>query len=269
MAQRSTSLLVASEYGEPSNHSSVISQRLFSEKSVRGRDVCLLLIAKNLPGCVQILDMADALKIPAQIHCTITGLGGTPAEPHIPLPDYVLEQSVKMIKERGIDPLFVTVRVDPLVPELLDRQMDVIPRVLETFAKAGVRDCRASVVDYYPHVRAKFDQVGMNHPVGFQPSTAVKELAINMLFHLTARFNMNLHLCAESIPQSLSNSIGIDIDTEGCASRSSWERLGITGLKPLVRSQRRECTCDLYKEDLLKGLRKGCQPGCIYCYWRQ
>lgn len=261
-------LVIASEYGEPSKHEGLICQRLFNRKSLEGRDICLLLITKNLPECLEILGTAEELEIPIQVHCTITGLGNTPIEPHIPFPDYVLEQSIEVIRKYKIAPEAVTVRVDPLIPELLDKQMNVIPHILETFANVGVKDCRISIVDYYPHVRARFDKLGVEHPNRFQPLDSAKDLAINKMFHLTCKFNMNLHLCAELVPQSLKSSTNIDIDTEGCASAASWKRLGIAKLKPATRKQRRECTCDLEKVDLLAGLSKGCKQGCAYCYWR-
>ncbi len=135
-------LLVASEYGEPSRHQEVTCQKLFTEASAKKRNVCLLLITKNLPGCLKILDRADTLSIPTQIHCTITGLGNTSMEPHISFPDYVLEQSIKVIEKYKIDPKAVTIRIDPLVPESFNYQMNTIPRILGTFAGIGVRDCR-------------------------------------------------------------------------------------------------------------------------------
>ena len=259
-------LLVASEYGEPSNHEEAICQRLFTAKSTKGRDVCLLLITKNLPSCLQILRVVDTLDVPTQVHCTVTGLGNTSIEPHIPSSNLVVEDSIRVIEKYRINPKFVTVRIDPLVPELIKEQMDVIPRILRAFSDIGVKDCRASVVDYYPHVRKRFDVLGMKHPLGFQPSTSIKESMISQLFRLTRRFGMNLHLCAESIPRSLANGDGVDV--EGCASSESWRRLGIDNLRPAIEKQRRTCTCDLKKEDLLTGMEKGCKQGCAYCYWR-
>lgn len=257
-------LLVASEYGEPSTHQEIICQRLFTEVSAKKRDVCLLLITKNLPGCLKILGTADTLHIPTQIHCTITGLGDTLIEPHIPAPNIMVEESIKVIEKYRINPEAITVRIDPLIPELLDKQISLIPYILDAFANTGVRDCRVSIVDYYPHVRERFDKLGIKHPYGFQVDKPTKDLLIGKMAYLTVQLNMRLHLCAESLP----NNPEINIDTEGCASSKSWQRVGIDNLRPATRKQRKECTCDLKKEDLLAGLEKGCKPGCAYCYWR-
>ena len=258
-------LLVASEYGEPANYVDTILSRLSQHKG----PIALLLITKRPLDSMDIPRYSLSHYTPTMCHFTITGLGGTKVEPHIPTPKESTEQALSVIEELHINPESVTLRIDPIIPELIDKQMDTIPRILEAFSKTGVKDCRISIVDYYPHAREKLGKLGIEHPYGFQADGSTKALIINQLFHLTCRFNMDLHLCAESIPENLISSTGIDIDTEGCASAESWRRLGISDLQSLIRKQRRECTCDLRKEDLLAGLEKGCSPdGCAYCYWR-
>ncbi len=254
-------LVVASEYGEPSNHIETILQRLYAMKT----DICLLLITKNLPGCRRILDLVSELKTPMQIHCTITGLGGTKLEPHILGPDYMVKESIGFLEEYRIDPKAVTIRIDPIIPEFLDLQIVEAKSTLEAFSGIGVKDCRISVVDYYPHVKVRLDLLGIEYSSTFQVGIPLKNLIIDRISFLTVPLGMRLHLCAEGLPFRFP----IDsIDTEGCASAASWERLGITDLKPATRKQRKDCTCNLSKQDLLAGLSKGCPNGCAYCYWR-
>lgn len=253
-------LVVASEYGEPSRYEDIICQRLSKKK-----DICLLLITKNLPGCGKILTVADGLSIPYQIHCTITGLGGTAFEPQILAPNLMVESCLEFFSKHMIDLRTVTLRIDPIINEALGLQLAEAIEGMQAFSKAGVKDCRISVVDYYPHVRERFDNLGIGHPNSFQLQQDRKDELINYFLQQANRFNMNLHLCAEQMPAKPNYP---NIDTEGCASAASWERLGITGLKPPFRKQRRECTCDLGKQDLLTGLSKGCPDGCAYCYWR-
>jgi len=254
-------LVVASEYGEPSRYEDTICQRL-SER----RDVCLLLITKNLPGCGKIVVVADDLAIPYQIHCTITGLGGTRWEPQVPKPELMVEACLDFFSKYMIDLRSVTLRIDPIINEALGLQLAEAMLSMKAFSKAGVRDCRVSVVDYYPHVRERFDKLGIGHPNGFQIQQDRKDELINFFLQEANRFNMNLHLCAEQMPAKPNYP---NIDTEGCASAASWKRLGIENLRPATRKQRGECTCDLSKEDLLTGLSKGCPDGCAYCYWRR
>ena len=254
-------LVVASEYGEPSNHKEIVCQRLCDMK----RDVCLLLITKNLPNCEEILVVAGSKSIPYQIHCTITGLGGTTWEPQIPKPELMVESCLCFLEKYQIDPKCVTLRIDPIINEALGIQLAEAMLSMKAFSEAGVKDCRISIVDYYPHVRERFDKLGIGHPNGFQLQQDRKDELINYFLQQANRFNMNLHLCAEQIPAKPNYS---NIDTEGCASAASWKRLGITDLKPATRKQRAECTCDLSKQDLLSGLSKGCPDGCVYCYWR-
>lgn len=258
-------LLVASEYGEPANYQDIIIHRI--QKAVSGmppQDMpCLLLISKNLSNCERVIMAAQTLGLPTQYHCTITGLGGTKVESQVPPPSEVLKDSLKLIKSMQLDPKTITLRIDPLVPELIEKQMQWIPKLLEAFAFEGVRNCRISVMDYYPHVRARFKEMGIEVQRSFQANGETVNALVLEVAQLAARFDIQIHLCAEKLVRSYPN-----VDTEGCASMRSWKRLGIDNLKTVVRKQRPECTCDLKKEDLLKGLSKGCTPGCTYCYWR-
>lgn len=258
-------LVIASEYGEPSNHEDFIRRRL-SQK----RDVCLLLITKNLPGCSKILTAADSMSIPYQIHCTITGLGGTKFEPQVPKPELMVESCLDFFSKHMIDLKAVTLRIDPILDEALGLQLGEAMLSMKAFSEAEVKDCRISIIDYYPHVRDRFTRYGLKlkYPNNFQSPEARQEELIGYFYQQANRFGMRLHLCAEQIPRyKYLRKVG-DIDTEGCASAASWERLGIEDLKPATKKQRADCTCDLSKQDLLTGLSKGCPDGCVYCYWR-
>ncbi len=258
-------LVVASEYGEPSRHQEIICSRLRQRK-----DACLLLITKELPLCEKIVSEARRYDIPIQIHCTITGLGGTSWEPHMHAPSLIVESCLRLLENYQIDPKAVTLRIDPIINEALGIQFSEAMITIKAFSEAGIKDCRVSVLDYYPHVRVrmshyKFD-VEPCHT--FQIPEPRKSELISFFYRECQRHGMRLHLCAERVPDCLLKEKDCTADTEGCASKESWERLGITDLKPAVRRQRRDCTCNLSKIDLLQGLSKGCKGGCIYCYWR-
>lgn len=259
-------LLVASEYGEPANYQDIIVQRIrkYAGRSLLQDEPCLLLISKSPLDCQRLVMTAQTLNIPTLYHFTITGLGGTKVEPHISPPGEVLKDSLELMRTMRLDPKTVTLRIDPLIPELVEEQMQWIPKLLEAFAFEGVRDCRISVMDYYPHVRARFGDIGidMQHR-SFQAGKDTIDALVLDVAQIAARFDVQVHLCAEKLVRSYPN-----VDTEGCASMNSWRRLGIGNLKLVVKKQRPACTCNLKKEDLLKGLNKGCRPGCVYCYWR-
>lgn len=255
-------LLVASEYGEPGNWKDIVQSRLH-KLATRG-EVALLLITKNPERSFDIVQKATEDGVPTQVHFTITGLGGTKYEPQIPSPQSATESALRWIQRGFIEPEAVTLRIDPIVPEFIHIQREVWPGLLDAFANTGVVDVRCSVVDYYPHVRERFRSLGMDVSVTFQTSRNTIVSCIDSLVHYSSQLRMKLHLCAEETP-GLTRS---GVDREGCASSISWTRLGVTDLKPLVRRQRPSCTCDLEKSDLLKGLRKGCPDGCVYCYWR-
>ena len=256
-------LLVASEYGEPANYVDTILSRLSQHRG----PIALLLITKKPTDSMDIPRYSLSHYIPTMCHFTITGLGGTKVEPHIPTPKESTEQALSVIEELHINPGSVTLRIDPIVPELIHIQRESWPETLEAFASIGVRDVRCSIVDYYLHARERWEKLGIKVNPCFQASEAQIFSSIDSLSYLVIQFGMRLHLCAEKITRP--EVTEENIDTEGCASAESWRRLGMDDFKPLVRRQREECTCNLRKKDLLAGLEKGCSPGgCAYCYWR-
>lgn len=255
-------LVVASEYGEPSSYADTILARL----STHRKEIALLLITKRPLDSIDIPRYTLSHYIPTMCHFTITGLGGTKFEPHVPEPEEATKQALDVIEELCINPKSVTLRIDPIVPELIHIQRKSWPKLLEAFASVGVEDVRCSIVDYYPHVRKRFEDLGVEVSGGFQATEAQIFSCIDSLSYMSIQLNMKLHLCAEKITRP--GSTEINVDTEGCASKEAWERLGVTDLKPSIRKQRASCTCNLNKEDVLRGLSKGCKQGCTYCYWR-
>lgn len=262
-------LLVASEYGEPSLYQDTLVSRLRS--TCRTRDVCLLLITKELPKCERLVETAQVLGVPMQIHCTMTGLGGTSWEPHMHAPSLIVDSCLQLMKEYELSPESVTLRIDPIVNEALGVQMGEATIFVKAFAEFGVRDCILSVLDYYPHVRARMSRYKFDvEPCRtFQIAKPRRDELISFFYHLCSGFGVRVHLCAEQIPTWMVEQRVKGIDVEGCASRASWERLGIDDLMSITRRQRGSCTCDLDKLDLLRGLNKGCEDGCMYCYWRR
>lgn len=255
-------LVVASEYGEPSNYLDTILTRLSRYKE----EIALLLITKRPLGSMDILRYSLSHYIPTMSHFTITGLGGTKFEPHVPTSEEATKQALDVMEELHINPKSVTLRIDPIVPELIYTQRKSWPKLLDSFASVGVEDVRCSVMDYYPHVRKRFEALGIEVSNSFQATEDQVFHHIDSLLYMVIQLNMKLHLCAEKITRP--GSTEVNVDTEGCASKEAWKRLGVTDLKPLIKKQRASCTCNLNKEDVLKGLDKGCKQGCTYCYWR-
>lgn len=258
-------LLVASEYGEPGDWAAYLVQTLHKWRKDDSLDLGLLLITKNPGRSKPIMVAAQKLGIPSQVHFTITGLGNSKYEPQVPIYQEAVQSAKEWITSGLIPANAVTLRVDPIIPELLTQQKGTWPFILEKFAEVGVKHVRCSVIDYYPHVRQRFAVRGLGVSQLFQASSTVTEDCIGSLADLALQLSMQVHLCAEPIIWMKPRP---NMDIEGCASSSSWSRLGLGNFYPLRRRQRTACTCDLDKLDLLSRQKKGCSINCAYCYWR-
>ena len=256
-------LLVASEYSDPSFHQSLIITRL---QNIRGSTTSkpyppLLLITKNIEGCRDILLECRYLNQELLVHITVTGYGHTILEPNVKPWEEVVENTKILIHENLLNPEKLVLRVDPLIPRPTRLENTILPALIQEFSKLGIRRLRTSVIDYYPHVRERFGNAGLAFNPTFSVPYNIKLEALQRVSRIAESLNMQVEICAEGISSDL---IGNNVSIQGCASQKDW----IVSLDPVINPQRKLCTCDLAKEDLLKGLEKGCPHRCLYCYWR-
>ena len=246
-------LLVASEYTEPSFHRERIIERLNALGPLHKYG--LLLITKDIEGCLPIWERAKELNIPTVTHITITGLGDSKLEPKAP--DWKISMTVLAALTYLVEDLkTVVLRVDPLIPGVTN--FKTIRQIVKEASSFGITRCRTSVIDYYPFVREKFKERSIPTPQhNFQPPTGVKIKLLSQLFTICEEYNMTLESCAEH--EDVPGLIKV-----GCADQKEWEKLGLN-LKPGA-PRRQECFCNVTKYDLL-AYEPTCSYNCLYCYW--
>ena len=189
-------------------------------------------------------------------HCTCTGYGGTVIEPNVPSPCEVRDGVIELVR-RGFPAEQIVLRTDPIIPT--EKGIALVGNVWNLFAATGIKRCRVSVIDIYPHVRERMlSAVGCVPFDGFKaPKEMFDNLNIEMMLHKN-------QYCFESCAETdLPVAEGI-----GCISKKDFEVLHIPFVVDTVGGfQRKGCKCLAGKTELLKS-KKQCPSGCIYCYWK-
>ena len=179
------------------------------------------------------------------VHTTITGYGSTILEPYVPVFSNALEGFGKLCRSLG--PERVVLRVDPVFPTSvgLSKAQWVIVQAQKLY-KTRVR---ISFLDLYPHVRARFENHGINIPWNtFHAPLDFREAAWVQLGQP--------EICGEP-----------GFKCAGCVSELDCNILGVKVLNR-CSFQRTICNCSGNKHELLKNKQR-CGFKCIYCYWRE
>ncbi len=224
----------------------------------------LVLWSKDFSPLLQSAHIKKLLRpYPLFCHFTVTGLGGTWLEPHVPKPAQALAQLPKLVDLCG-DPRRVVVRFDPVVhwqeEDEVRSNLDQAEAVFQACRRSGVHDVRVSFVTLYPKVRRR-------SVAWHVPTWAERKAAAQLLRDLAQIYGVELRACADP----------------------SWEVWGVpraacidgrllTELHPAKvpapmskdRGQRPACLCTQSVDIGSYTLR--CPSGCLYCYahpvWR-
>lgn len=178
------------------------------------------------------------------VHATITGHGGTIIEPNVPPATESAKLFGKLVETIGADR--VVLRIDPIIPII--EHVETARRVYEELKVYGTR-VMVSIMDNYPHVKARFVGAGLP-PLSYPfhaPLASRKELV--SLFP-------GSEICGEP-----------GMACTGCVSELDLGTLGIEATGTMVGVQRPNCKCLTVKRELLKH-RGQCESGCLYCYWK-
>ena len=229
-----------------------------SERGDAGLDFTWMRTAKDYDGVILITKhlshrfIEEAARINCIVHATITGLGGTIYEPKVPIVIMSKLYFDQLVKTLG--PERVVLRIDPIIPT--DSGIAKAINVYEQIhIKGGKRTrVRISFLDNYPHVKERFTVAGLK-PLDYNfhaPLDLRKKIA---------SYFPDAEICGEPGFQCV-----------GCVSEKDLKILNIEapalqGYDRVKAVQRPECTCLVYKTEMLK--KKGqCQHQCIYCYWK-
>ena len=201
-------------------------------------------------------------KIPADkliVHCTITGFGASPLEPHVPNYKDALKGHKKFVSWLG--PAKTVLRVDPIFPT--ERGLVKAKRVLGQAAGSRVR---ISFLDLYNHIKGRFSQLEKEDSVYYlEDLISVYELG---KIHAPLWYRKRLVKYFQKYTSSLLEICGEPGFTcLGCVSKDDLKALNLKYDANVIGKQRAACTCLALKTELLDR-RKPCKHGCLYCYWQ-
>lgn len=222
-----------------------------------------ILITKNITDdFIRHVTLLNSRHYPLIVHATCTGWGGTVIEPMAPEWRKQLRQLKELIDE-GFPIERCVLRIDPIFPTNrgLERVCDILDQAFVTGLLPRMR-VRISILDEYPHVKKRFQRIGMAPVYGkeFQPSEEMLEKVRKTL----SRYDIQFHTCAEP---KLVDDNGLFVQS-GCVSEIDLRLMGLpvkrTGMNP---QNRNGCKCLSGKKELLEN-KYPCLHGCKYCYWK-
>jgi len=190
------------------------------------------------------------------VHLTITGLGGTAVEPHVPPPEKVLVQIPALIDFLG-DPRRLRVRPDPLLT--LERKGERLSnfKVAETIIReaiaTGVKTFSTSFVALYPKVQRRLERLGWE---AIPLDRGKRRRLWEKLTRIAAANGATLYACC--VP---------DLPLARCIDGALLTELHPTGETcrlDKAQGQRPQCGCT-HSVDL-GWYTMPCPSGCLYCY---
>ncbi len=206
-------------------------------------------------------DALQALENPF-VHLTVTGLGGSDLEPHVPSTEQILRDLPSLIAAFRDQPERVLWRCDPII----DGRHTVagFAALAARFAALGIRRCTISL----PATRSLKGDLGPQlAAAGVVPwAPARGRDFVAALADAAAPYGVRLAACATPVLDPLV-AAGV-IDRAQCVSAELSSRFhprghGITLAKD--PHQRRACTC-VISYDLGSYSEHRCRAGCAYCY---
>jgi len=190
------------------------------------------------------------------VHLTMTGLGGTVLEPHIP-PWETLRQMAPTLIALVKGPERISWRFDPILRCMaqgnLISNIEMFNEIACAMAAAGITACRTSWVEPYRKVLRRLEKKG----VRLVPHTAQERKEHRRFFEQTAAgLGMSLHYCSVE-GRTRSSCIDGELlnrlhpDGKICSTRRA-------------KGQRKLCGCT---ESIDIGwYSQKCPNGCLYCY---
>lgn len=217
-------------------------------------------------------------KIPKFIHFSVTTLGGSKFEPGVMHYQDLLARIEDYLKQ-GLDPKDVTIRIDPIVPDVT--KLKDVENVIKWCKEHNIGRVRFSILDWYANsARALRENCGYDYAQhGYTWTTNAKgkrvmalrrdrvQAILDKMVEIADRYGVTLSTCAEN----LRGLKGADrVKEDGCLSVAEINRVLGTHIADLGKAnsrQREECSCYGGKVDMLAYDAK-CYSACMYCYAR-
>lgn len=217
-------------------------------------------------------------KIPKFIHFSVTTLGGSKFEPGVMHYQDLLARVEDYLKQ-GLDPKDVTIRIDPIVPDVT--KLSDVENVIRWCKERNIGRVRFSILDWYANsARALRENCGYDYAQhGYAWTTNAKgkrvmalrrdrmQAILDKMVEIADKYGVKLSTCAEN----LRGLKGADrVKEDGCLSVAEINRVLGTHIADLGKAnsrQREECSCYGGKVDMLAYDAK-CHSACMYCYAR-
>jgi len=190
------------------------------------------------------------------IHLTITGLGGSVLEPHIPVWQDVAGMLSQLVDFTG-DVRRITWRFDPIiraeVKGALFSNIDLFSPIIEVVSKFGIPLCRTSWVEPYAKVQRRLSKHGVT--LSLHSPEERQEHACE-LTRIAGEHGMNLQFCAmKDFPRSrcIDGKLLSELHPDGLSCSSKRAK----GQRPL-------CGCTQSID--IGWYSQKCSNGCLYCY---
>jgi hypothetical protein len=208
--------------------------------------------------------LRDLLAAHGQIylHFTVTGLGGTAAEPAVPPWREALTQLTGLAALAG-DPRRVSVRFDPLLfwqdGGRVRSNLVIFPELAEIVAARGIQDIRMSFAQWYGKARRRAAARGFLYidPPDGEKRARAADLATTAKAH-----GLVLHACCQPLLAGIPG-----IRPSACIDGGILEALH-PRREPVSRrkdrGQRGDCLCTESKD--IGSYAQACPHSCVYCY---
>jgi len=221
----------------------------------------LVIWTKNPRNFLENKNLRRYLKSIDQIYIllTVTELGGTPLEPGVPEPEWVLETLPDLVNFSG-SPLRIAIRFDPLIEVVYDKNvhlsnidLNLFQMVLDSANENGVKRIITSYVTVYPKVKKRLDKYDfqlIDHPL-----TEIKDFIQKKMIPLAGRLQIELSTCV--LPEITQKGC-----IDGCLLAELHPRKEPCSTAK-DKTQRKSCHCT---KSVDIGIWFPCFHNCIYCY---
>lgn len=198
------------------------------------------------------------------LHANITFLGYTKIEPNVPNYKESIAELKNLLKS-GFPVSQVVYRFDPIIYK---NQLNMFSDILPDLLQLGISRFRFSFIDFYPHVRDRFQKAELPLPYTsldrWQLNPKTIEDMSKFLDNLGKQYNVKFSSCGENLDFNKYSNIV----KQGCVSLQDLDLLNLP--HPNNQStgrQRPLCSCLPCKTELLSR-KQPCAHKCLYCYWK-